>query len=323
MACKEWRTGRPPEVPALLSQAFCRCLYGGGGLPGLSLLFTLRAVQPRSSWSLQISPEAGAGQTSLMFSFCAPAFVKQDTRVGREVASHHHSLTTLWPLRLPSSGPGAPWFCLQALQLPLKPLAFALVSREILSGHGVGWGIIGLAWLLDEADSGAGGTRGPRLHPSWQRLLISMHLWFCVARPSNATVQYPSVEKMGFEVAGSCSVLRVSPSWPELPSCLSTGRSASYTHSHTQHKTSPSHQKQGVPSPHYLSQLPPHLWCPTWGQAGWGHRENPASAELHWCLCPDSIDRIWVGLFLGFLCSLLLVCLPLNRYHNVLIAVAL
>ena len=113
-----------------------------GGLPGLSLLFTLRAVQPRSSWSLQISPEAGAGQTSLMFSFCAPAFVKQDTRVGREVASHHHSLTTLWPLRLPSSGPGAPWFCLQALQLPLKPLAFALVSREILSGHGVGWGII-------------------------------------------------------------------------------------------------------------------------------------------------------------------------------------
>lgn len=85
--------------------------------------------------------------------------------MGREVTSHHHSLTTLWP-QLPSSGPGAPWFCPQALRLPLKPLAFALVSREILSVHRVGWGIIGLAWLLDEADSGAGGTGGPGYTPA-------------------------------------------------------------------------------------------------------------------------------------------------------------
>lgn len=149
-------------------------------------------------------PGAGARHTSLLFSFCVPAFVKQDTCVGREVTSHHHSLSTLWPLCLPSSGPGAPWFCPQALQLPLKPLASALVSRELLSGHRVGWGIIGLAWLLDEADSGAERTRGPRLHPSWQRLFISVHLWFCVARPSNTTVQYPSAENMGFDVTGSC-----------------------------------------------------------------------------------------------------------------------
>ena len=256
MACKEWRTGRPPEVPALLSQAFCRCLYEGGGLPGLSLLFTLRAVQPRSSWSLQISPEAGAGQTSLMFSFCAPAFVKQDTRVGREVASHHHSLTTLWPLRLPSSGPGAPWFCLQALQLPLKPLAFALVSREILSGHGVGWGIIGLAWLLDEADSGAGGTRGPRLHPSWQRLFISTFgsVWL---GPAMQQCSIPLWKKWALKSQEAVQ-FSGSPQAGQSSQAVSQQEGQPLTHTHTHSiRPAPLTKSRGSPPPIiFLSFLP-------------------------------------------------------------------
>lgn len=60
--------------------------------------------------------------------------------------------------------PVLPQFCPQAVSLPLKSLAFALVFREPLSGHvglgevGMEGGMMNLDWVLEEAVSGAGET---------------------------------------------------------------------------------------------------------------------------------------------------------------------
>ena len=173
--------------------------------------------------------------------------------------------------------------------------------------------------------TGAKRTWGPRLHPPGSSSSLACIFGFLWLSPATQLCSIP-LWKIWALKSQEAVQFSGSPQAGQSSQALSTGRSASYTHTHAHththtHKTSRCHQKGGVPSPHYLlSRPPPHLWCPTLGQAGWRHRGNLSPLNCTGVFVLNQLTMYgWVYFWVFSVLFCWSVCLPLNR---VLIAVA-